>query len=69
MGGAVTVATTLPPGPTIREIARQALVESLSFTTSVVIFTVAAPGRTSARTKVPHCATCTGLVLVSHTCR
>ena len=37
--------------------------------TSVRIESVASPGRTSARTNVPHFFTCTGCVFTSQTCR
>src|SRR5690242_20362224 len=64
-----TSATVLPAWSTTRDVTRQFLALSLSFTTSVLTKSVAELAFTSERTYVPHCGTCTGSVFLSQTCR
>ena len=68
-GTLVALPTGFPAVSRIVDATRTPCVPLPWFSTSVRIDTVASPGRTSLRANVPHCLTCTGFVVTSHTCR
>jgi hypothetical protein len=68
-GKVTALPTALPAGSRIVEVTRALCAPLPWFSTSVRIWTVAAPACTWVRANVPHFFTCTGLVFTSQTCR
>ncbi len=68
-GAPTALPTALPEGSSTVEVTVTFCPPAPWFSTSVRIRSVASPGRTWARTRVPHFFTCTGFVFTSHACR